>query len=212
MSKPLSEPTERFLQRLMDLGERTFIILLFAAYVVRIAHSLPTHPSNLLAVASETLVVLFMVTRRPAAVVSTRPWDWFVAVLGTALPLLVRPGGTPFLPQAAAVGTGLMAAGLLFSTWAKLILRRSFGLAAANRGVVRSGPYRFVRHPMYLGYIITNIGFLVVNPSAWNAGVYAVVIACHVTRILAEERVLTQDAAYAGLTTEVRWRLVPGLF
>jgi protein-S-isoprenylcysteine O-methyltransferase Ste14 len=212
MSKPLSESTERFLQRLMDLGERTFIILLFAAYVVRIAHSLPARPSNLLAVASETLVVLFMVMRRPAAMVSTRPWDWFAAILGTALPLLVRPGGTLFLPQAAAIGTGLMASGLLFSTWAKLILRRGFGLAAANRGVVRSGPYRFVRHPMYLGYIVTNIGFLVVNPSAWNAGVYIVVVACHVTRILAEEKVLTRDAAYAGMTTEVHWRLVPGLF
>ena len=50
----------------------------------------------------------------------------------------------------------------------KLSLGRSFGLIPANRGVVSTGVYRFVRHPIYLGYLITHVGFVVANPTMWN--------------------------------------------
>jgi protein-S-isoprenylcysteine O-methyltransferase Ste14 len=92
------------------------------------------------------------------------------------------------------------------------VLRRSFGLAAANRGVVRGGPYRVVRHPIYLGYLCAHLGFLLNNPTWWNAGVYAVATAFQIYRILAEERVLGADPAYAEFRKQVRWRLAPGLF
>jgi protein-S-isoprenylcysteine O-methyltransferase Ste14 len=40
----------------------------------------------------------------------------------------------------------------------------------ANRGVVSSGLYRLVRHPIYMGYLITHAGFLLANPTVWNIG------------------------------------------
>jgi protein-S-isoprenylcysteine O-methyltransferase Ste14 len=106
----------------------------------------------------------------------------------------------------------LMAGGFLLQVAAKLTLRRSFGVVAANRGVKASGPYRLVRHPMYAGYILTQLGFLLAAPVLWNLLVYAVLWSFQVLRIRAEERVLRQDPAYQALAGQVRWRLIPGLY
>ena len=67
-------------------------------------------------------------------------------------PPLLRPA--PALPLAPELLTvALSACGLLVVIGGKLSLGRSFGLMPANRGVVSSGLYRIVRHPIYLGYL-----------------------------------------------------------
>ncbi len=206
----MKERTERLLQLLMDMGERTFSVLLFAIYVTRQWHSFALKPYNLLSVASEAIVVAFIVVRRPALSVSTRPLDWFVAFAGTALPMLAEAGGKPV--ASIYVGFWMMIIGLLLSLWAKLIIQRGFGIASANRGVVAKGPYRFVRHPMYAGYLFVHLGYLLMNPLPWNAVLYAVVWSFQIARILVEERLLKQDPAYVEFASRVKFRLIPGLF
>ena len=61
------------------------------------------------------------------------------------------------------------AVGLLIVVAGKVSLGRSFGLTPANRGIVSTGVYRLVRHPIYLGYLITHVGFVAANATAWNA-------------------------------------------
>lgn len=197
-------------KRILDLGERAFSLALFAALVARLAPTLPTRPWNAPLLVSEGLVVFFMIIRRRPQLVTSRPLDWLAAFIGTAAPLLVRPGGHPLGPPA--VGGILILVGLVVSIWAKLTLRRSFGLAAANRGVVGGGPYGLVRHPMYAGYLMVYAGFCLLNPLAWNVGVYTVTIALLVYRVLAEERVLEKDPVYFAFMGRVRYRLAPGLF
>jgi protein-S-isoprenylcysteine O-methyltransferase Ste14 len=210
LGRPLDPGLERRLQRAMDLGERAFCLLLYAAFFVGMARSLDLRPWNAVVLLSEGLVVFFVIFRRPAVSVSTRPMDWLIALLGTAAPLQVRAGGHPLAPPA--IGAGLMAAGVLIGIWAKLTLRRSFALAAANRGVVQSGPYSFVRHPIYAGYMLVYIGFFLANPLTWNAGIYLLTVGLLVLRVLAEEKVLAQDPAYVAFMGKVRYRLAPGLF
>ena len=197
------------MKRALDLGERAFSILLFAALVARLAPGLASRPWNGLLLASEGLVVLFMVFRRRPELVSSRPLDWLAAFIGTA-PLLVQPGGQPLAPPA--VGVFLIFFGLIVSIWAKVTLRGSFGLAAANRGLVGAGPYGLVRHPMYAGYLLTYAGFLLLNPLPWNAGVYLITASLLVYRVVAEERLLAEDADYLAFMGRVRYRLAPGLF
>lgn len=105
-----------------------------------------------------------------------------------------------------------MTVGLVVSVAAKLTLRRSFGLVAANRGVIVSGPYRLVRHPMYAGYLMIHVGYLLSGPNAWNVFIYALTTGLQIVRILAEERVLKADPLYQQLCLKVRYRLVPLVF
>lgn len=159
--------------------------------------------------ASEGIVVLFLLIRRPTADISQRWQDWAVALAGTSAPLLVRPAADPWLPE---VGLGLILFGMIVHIGAKLSLNRSFGLVAANRGVKTAGAYRYVRHPMYLGYIISHIGFLTMAPSIVNFALYGACWTLLVLRIFAEERVLIKDAAYREFMRETPYRLIPLVF
>ena len=105
----------------------------------------------------------------------------------------------------------MMIAGLAINVAAKLFLNRSFGVVAANRGVKRGGPYRLVRHPMYLGYIVTQFGFLLSGFSIANLALYLAAWTLQVLRIIEEERFLTRDPAYRNYRGKVRYRLIPGL-
>jgi len=104
----------------------------------------------------------------------------------------------------------MLAAGLSFLSL--LAIRRRFGVRPALRGLVTSGPYRLVRHPMYLSYILGDIGY---NLQEWNfVTVFLVLLgwASLVYRIQAEERVISQDAGWPAYLAQVRYRLFPGLW
>jgi steroid 5-alpha reductase family enzyme len=158
---------------------------------------------------SEGMVVALLLIRRPTDRISTRGLDWLLAGGGTFIVLLVGQGGAPLHGPLGAV---LMLVGLVIHVGAKLSLFRSFGVVAANRGVKAGGLYRLVRHPMYAGYMLTHVGFMLVAPSLWNLAVYAAAWAFLVARIYAEERVLSEDPKYLELKARVRYRLLPGVF
>lgn len=197
-------------ERVYDLAERLFITALSVSIVIRFLPTLAAHPFNTVLLASEIAVVAITLFRRRAEQVDLSPYAILIALAGTTAGLLVQPDASGPVPTWA--GGLVMVVGGLLSIAAKVALNRSFGLAAANRGVKREGPYRFMRHPMYAGYILTQAGFLACNPSAWNIGVYAVAWTVQLLRIAAEEKVLRQDAAYRDYAGAVPFRLVPGLY
>ena len=93
-----------------------------------------------------------------------------------------------------------------------LTLGRRFGVRPAVRGLTTTGPYRFVRHPMYLAYVLADIGY---NLQEWNAGTALLVIAGWASllyRIVAEERVLARHDKWPDYVASVRYRLVPGVW
>lgn len=196
--------------RIFDLAERGFLLALGLSAFARLAPSVAAEPQVGLILLSEGLGVAFILLRKRAIHADISPYAAAVAFLGTAAPLLVANPGHGLIP--AVVGFWMMAAGLLFNISAKVALNRSFGLAAANRGVKRAGPYRWVRHPMYAGYVATQLGFLLLNPSLWNLCVYAFAWSMQLLRIQAEERVLLEDPAYQAYAAQVRYRLAPGIY
>ena len=203
-----------FIDRLdLDLIEKALVASFMALLALRLVpQAIATlSPPILLLLLSESIVVLFILLRRPTRDISRRPTDWALGLAGTLLPLTaIAPEGAAVAPIA--LCAGLMAVGFLLQLWAKLTLRRSFGVVAANRGVKASGPYRLVRHPMYAGYALTHIGFLLSGPALWNLAVYGATLVIAVRRILAEERVLMQDSAYRALAEKTRSRLLPFVF
>lgn len=168
-----------------------------------------THqPIGLGATAMELLVgVLFVVRRRPLTV-SRSPLAWAAAVVGTFGMLGARPHAAP-VAGVEPVYVVMQLVGAAAAAWAVVSLGRSFGLVAANRGISTRGPYRFVRHPLYAGYLLTETGYVLENPSARNAGLYLVVMAVQAVRIVVEERWLMLDATYGAYARTVRWRVVP---
>lgn len=194
---------------LFDGAERAFILLLIGFFLVRFAEAPSYHLHDVLLVMAELMVGLFVLIRRRGPPV-LHVGAWAAALLGTAAPLLVVPGGATLL--APGVGSVLMTVGFLVNLSAKLFLRRSFGLVAANRGVKTEGPYRLVRHPMYAGYLMTHVGFLVAAFTAWNLAIYLICWLAMVVRIRAEEEVLMRDPAYAAYARKVSARLIPGLW
>lgn len=198
------------MNKVLDYGERLFLVLLTSFYLKSMLLVAFTNPALLLVALSETLAVVLILIRRPGAI-STSPVAFAAALIGTACPLLARPAVVaPLLPTAWLAL--MMLLGLVVSVSAKLALWRSFGLTAANRGVRRGGPYRLVRHPMYLGYFLTELGFLLGDLTVRNLAVLLVAWSAQLVRIREEELFLMQDEQYRDLASRVRFRLLPGLY
>jgi len=117
--------------------------------------------------------------------------------------------GHPAWPTGSVVLVTL-AAGLSLASL--LTLGRRFGVRPALRSLATTGPYRLVRHPIYLAYVLADIGY---NLEEWNLGTVLFVIAgwvASIYRIRAEERILSQDAGWRSYVALVRYRLIPGLW
>ncbi len=155
-------------------------------------------------------VVAFIV-RRPARLVSQRLRDWLLAFGGTFGGLLFRPVGA-HLQWGVEVGLGLQLMGLAICIVSLVALGRSFGFTAADRGLVRRGPYAVVRHPVYAAYVLLDAGYLLQSLALRNILVMLFAIACNIGRVRAEERLLTSSGEYDSYRRAVRWRLLPGVW
>ncbi len=199
----------------LDLCERVLIATIYGAFAWRMLAGLSGTPdvSTVLIVLSEALPLIFVILRAPSTTLSQRPTDWAAAITATIAPLLVRPNADPAGSMSfEALAYGIMLFGLCLQVGAKAVLGRGFGIVAANRGVRQLGPDRLVRHPMYAGYTLTHVGFLLAMPNLLNAAIYALALVLQIVRIGREERILMQDPAYVAFARRVRYRLLPGIY
>lgn len=159
---------------------------------------------------AETVTLLIYLTARPSKDSSIHPLALVSTLFATFYFILIRlEPGPALIPVGIAVT--LQGLGIALQLWAKLALGRSFGLLPANKGIVIGGPYRLVRHPIYLGYFITHVGFLLGSWSTWNAGLFACLYALQFVRIYREEALLVQDPSYRKYCKTTRYRFLPGL-
>ena len=153
-------------------------------------------------------LALLAIRNRANAFTATRI-EYAYTIIGFSAPLLFQltPSNGPFL-----VAGALEVIGLLLVVGAFFSLNRSFGLAPENRGIKTSGAYRIVRHPMYLGYLLAEAGFVFDNFSYYNLVIFSISALFLVLRLRAEERLLQRDPAYRGYAKSVRWRLLPWIY
>jgi protein-S-isoprenylcysteine O-methyltransferase Ste14 len=109
-------------------------------------------------------------------------------------------------------GLVLVTLAAVFSVVCLLTIGNQFGVRPALRGLVTRGPYRVVRHPLYLSYVIAAIGF---NLQVWNLATLLLVLLGWTSmtyRIVAEERVLSRHPGWRAYIALVRYRLVHGVW
>ncbi len=161
--------------------------------------------------AEQLWVVAAYLLRRRASRLSTRAGDWTLAFTGTFGGVLFRPTG--FHPHWGVIaGAWLQAFGLAICVASFAALGRSFGFAAADRGLKRAGPYAVVRHPLYFAYVLLQLGYVLQSVSWRNVAVMVIVSGCNVGRARAEERLLVEGDDYRVYRERVRWRFVPGIW
>ena len=123
-----------------------------------------------------------------------------LAWISALLPLAFSPraSANPWLAL-------LLVPGLLLALWAMLALDRSFSIAPAKREIVRRGPYKYMRHPMYVGEILSLVGVLIASFSLWNFSLFIAFIASVIWRIYEEESLISDYEIYRS---EVQWRFL----
>ena len=200
-------------QFLSELFARALIVVLFSAMAMRLAGDfLDTgRITGLFLLVSEAIVVVLTLLRRAAATVDRSIRARLLTAGSTMGPLLVAPSAIAALaPEPVTVGIACVGLGVVIA--GKITLGRSFALLPANRGIVSTGVYGIVRHPIYMGYLVSHVAFLLASPTLWNATLLVLADAVLLVRAVCEEKTLALDPAYREYQTRVRWRVAPGLF
>jgi protein-S-isoprenylcysteine O-methyltransferase Ste14 len=84
---------------------------------------------------------------------------------------------------------------------------------ARHHRVISSGPYAFVRHPMYSGIMLFFVGVPLLLGSWWGVAIAPVFAVLFAIRARIEERALVEGLPdYADYAERVRYRLVPGVW
>lgn len=202
---------------LVDLREGLFrfIALAVAAlFVYRGLQHLVVDPARLnllLLMISDSLTFIWLLTARRPLVRDWNPFTVFIALAaGFGAGFVSMEAGVPIIPLY--IAAPIQVIGLCVVIWGKVSLGRSFAILPANRGVVTGGAYRFVRHPIYAGYLIGHILFLLSSFSIYNFTVYAIITLFQIHRILREEAILARTQEYREYMDRVRYRLFRGIF
>jgi protein-S-isoprenylcysteine O-methyltransferase Ste14 len=155
-----------------------------------------------------------------------RRWDMAVSGVWLAmylvLPLVAgldaRSGWSPALGVIWHVaGAIAYAVGFELTVWA-MLANAYFSVVVRVQGerghaVCRTGPYQFVRHPGYVGYMVQFMSTAVLLGSLWALLAALVAAVAMLVRTALEDRVLQAELpGYVEYAREVHYRLIPGIW
>jgi protein-S-isoprenylcysteine O-methyltransferase Ste14 len=152
--------------------------------------------------------------RRGRAVATCRSVTAYLAAVAATFAPFVFP-----LLRASSPGTGrqfasdvLVLAGMSWSVWSLHFLGRNLSVLAQARNVVDQGPYRWVRHPLYVGEIVSSLGLAIAAGSAAAAVLWLTLCALQGYRALREEQVLLLALPGYRVYRARTAALLPGIF
>ena len=187
---------------------------------VSLGHSTPSGGTDALRLVGAVLILAFYVLliwcylrRGPATATSPSFTAHVAAIVATWLPFVLPfVRGAPPGPVQQAASDVLLVCGAGWSVWSLRFLGRNVSVLAQARAVVDRGPYRWVRHPLYAGEIVSSLGVAIAMNSLTALGCWLVLCCMQVYRAMREEQVLL-DALPAYRDYRMRTAaLVPGLF
>src|SRR5271165_2233427 len=162
------------------------------------------------AFAATLLLIVTMIVRRPPVRVTSNPLFWLLAFVATygsfGLALFAQHG----VAIASTLVTDVIAIlGLGIFIYARLSLGRNIGFVPAQRQLVSSGAYAYVRHPVYTGIFVTYLGLILRTYSPVNLATVIILSGLWVIKSFIEEGFLKKDPVYAEYMQKVKFRWFP---
>jgi protein-S-isoprenylcysteine O-methyltransferase Ste14 len=185
--------------------------------VVALAHGGGAGPLKWLSAALVCVfyaLIIWCYLRRGPATATGRS----VTAHAAAVAAMLTPFAFPWLraasPGATALwaGDALLAAGSGWSVWSLRTLGRNVSVIAQARELVVGGPYRWVRHPLYTGEIVSSLGLAVAAGRPAALAVWLGFCGLQGYRALREEQLLVRALpGYRGYQARTA-ALLPGVF
>jgi protein-S-isoprenylcysteine O-methyltransferase Ste14 len=219
MTEAAATPIARVSDLFTMVGSRLIPTLLFTTMatvsLLAVGQS-PSVSAGIFHILSATLWGLFIVliNIRPAPLRRNRSvLGVLVALLSQLAVIAVGLFGSRTDGGAAVLASDvLLIAGLAFAIGAVVVLGRCFGILPDVRGLVTNGPYRLVRHPLYLGELTAVLGVVLGSRHPLPAGLTWVgCVGLQLVRTRYEEHTIRAEfPEYAEYAARTR-RLIPGL-
>jgi protein-S-isoprenylcysteine O-methyltransferase Ste14 len=168
---------------------------------------------TVLVVAFYTLAIWCYLRRGPAVATSGSVTAHGAAFAATVLPLalpLVREA--PSAPGRQALADVLLICGTGWALWSLRYLDRSVSVLAQARALVVRGPYRWVRHPLYVGELVSSLGLAIAVNNYLALALWVAMCGLQVYRAVREEQLLSRAfPAYRSYRSHTA-ALLPGVF
>jgi hypothetical protein len=137
---------------------------------------------TLLAVAFYSLVIWCYLRRGPARATTRSITAGAAAVVATWIPFVIPwLHGAPPGPVRQGVSDVLLLAGTAWAVWSLRSLGRNLSVIAQVRDVADGGPYRWIRHPLYAGEIVSTLGLAIAAHSLAAMAVWLGSVCCRLT-------------------------------
>jgi protein-S-isoprenylcysteine O-methyltransferase Ste14 len=156
------------------------------------------------------LIILLFLIRHPVKGSHATVIEAIVALAGTFAPMLIANQPVTISNNGILVTGNLIGlAGMVFSIISLATLGRSFGILPEARELVTHGPYRLIRHPLYLGEVLMVFGILLPILSGMTLLMFAGYTLLQIWRTYNEENALVKVfSEYRQYQTRT-WRLIP---
>jgi protein-S-isoprenylcysteine O-methyltransferase Ste14 len=138
-----------------------------------------------------TISYLFLTRVQPR--VEDNRFGRLISYISTVLPLFYREQSQHILdtPLFFLVSI-LFVFGEIISIWGLISLGKSFGVSPAKRIFVEEGPYKFLKHPIYFGYAISEFAICVAHSTRMNLLILPISLSLYFVRAVRENRILKQ--------------------
>lgn len=167
----------------------------------------------LLAASFYALVVFLYFVRRDARSTTKSLFVKSMAVIASFLPFAIPFAGSPSEDIDRVLCADLITlAGMAVALYSLASLGRNFSIIPQARTLVRTGPYKLVRHPVYLGELIATFGIVMARPSVSAWAVFCLIAVLLLYRAIQEEKLLASTFPEYEFYSRRVARLIPGIF
>lgn len=155
------------------------------------------------------LLTILMLTRPPAKAHATGVLPRIAAFVGSYMPWTITFFGKTEESLPNLLSTACVLIGMIMMLVTIRHLGKSFSLVPQARRVVQTGPYRWIKHPLYLAEEIVILGVVLQYLTVTTVIILFLHIGVQICRILYEEDLLRRSLPEYSSYEATRWRLIP---